>query len=117
MFRTIRVLIQSTSLTCPACQHGRMFRSLSKMNVRCPKCGVIFERDSGEITGAMAINATVTMTLDFMGAGTIFFVDVPISMLLLSLTAFTVVFPIWFYRHSRGLWVGIIYLTGSMFED
>jgi uncharacterized protein (DUF983 family) len=117
MLRTLRILTQSLLLICPACRHGRMFRSFFKMNVRCPACGVIFERDAGEITGGMAINSTLTMCIGFLGAALAFFSDIPLIPLTGGLLLVTVAFPLWFYRHARGLWVGILYLTGSMFED
>lgn len=117
MLRIARVLTQSFMLTCPACQHGRMFRSHFRMNVRCPVCHVVFERDGGEITGGLAINVTLTMCIALIGSVLAFSTDIPLMPLLFGMTAVIVVFPLWFYRHARGLWVGIIYLTGSMFED
>jgi hypothetical protein len=87
------------------------------MNVRCPVCHVIFERDGGEITGALAINVTLTMLIALIGAAAAFSSDIPIMPLLLVMSGIIIVFPLWFYRHARGLWIGIIYLTGSMFED
>ena len=117
MGRVMRVLAQSAMLICPACQHGRMFRSFFRMNVRCSVCHVIFERDGGEITGGLAINVTLTMLIALCGAAMAFSTDVPLLPLLLSLSAVIIIFPLWFYRHARGLWVGIIYLTGSIFED
>lgn len=117
MGRVARVLTQSLLLICPACQRGRMFRSAFRMNIRCPVCQVIFERDSGEITGGMAINVTLTMLIAIIGAAIAFSTDIPVVPLLLVLSAIIIMFPLWFYRHARGLWVGIIYLTGSMFED
>ncbi|KAB8143866.1 DUF983 domain-containing protein [Chloroflexia bacterium SDU3-3] len=117
MPRALRVLTQSLLLTCPACQHGNMFRSGFRMNVRCPVCHVVFERDSGELTGGLAINATLTMAIAMVGAGFAFSPEVPIIPLVLLLAGIVVLFPLVFYRHARGLWVGILYLTGSMFED
>lgn len=117
MRRIVRVLLQSFLLTCPACQHGQMFRSRFKMNVRCPACGVIFERDGGEVTGALAINVTMTMGIALIGSIAAFSSEIPVLPLLSILSAIVIVFPLWFYRHARGLWIGIIYLTGSMFED
>lgn len=117
MGRIVRVLAQSMMLTCPACQHGRMFRSAFRMNVRCPVCHVVFERDGGEITGGLAINVTLTMCIALAGSILAYTTDIPILVLLLSLMAIVIVFPLLFYRHARGLWIGIIYLTGSMFED
>lgn len=117
MVRVVHILWCGMMLVCPACRHGRMFRSLFRMNVRCPACGMIFERDSGEVTGGVAINTLATATLAVVCAGVTFFYDVPLVLELLGLSAFTVLFPLLFYRHARGLWTSIIYLTGSMFED
>jgi uncharacterized protein (DUF983 family) len=117
MGRILRVLLQSLCLRCPACQHGRMFRSLFTMNVRCPVCGVIFERDAGEVTGGMAINTIATSSLAVGGASIAFISDVPVWPLIGALILVSVTFSVWFYRHARGLWTGILYLTGSMFED
>ncbi|HWQ12546.1 MAG TPA: DUF983 domain-containing protein [Roseiflexaceae bacterium] len=117
MGRILRVLRQTICLRCPACEHGRMFRSLFTMNVRCPVCGVIFERDAGEVTGGMAINMTVTMALAFVGASLAYFSDVPVWQLLTLLIVLSTLFALWFYRRARALWTGILYLTGSMFED
>lgn len=118
MSRMLRVLAQSLCLICPACQRGHMFRSRFRMNVRCPVCGVIFERDGGEITGGMAINSLVTCTIVFIGSGlAAIFTQISLLLLFLGIGLFALVFSVWFYRYARGLWVGIIYLTGSMFED
>lgn len=117
MWRILRTFICTIALMCPACSHGRMFRSFFTMNVRCPACGVIFERDGGEVTGAMAINITLTMFIAIMGSAMTFFTRISPMLLLSVLSVVTVLFPLWFYRYSRALWVGVIYLTGSMFEE
>jgi uncharacterized protein (DUF983 family) len=118
MRRGLRILIQGLLLICPACQRGKMFRSFFTMNVRCPVCGVIFERDAGEVTGGMAINTTVTSALVIVAAAYLaLFTSLSSLALILLLTICTVAFSLWFYRHARGLWTSILYLTGSMFED
>lgn len=94
-----------------------MFRSLFTMNVRCPVCGVIFERDAGEVTGGMAINCVATSSVAVAGASLAFVSDIPVWTLIAVLVVVTTLFAVWFYRHARALWTGIIYLTGSMFED
>ena len=78
---------------------------------------MIFERDAGEVTGGMAINAVVTATLAVFGAALAFFTDLPTGPLLATLVVGTVAFAFWFYRHARGLWTAILYITGAMFED
>ncbi|MEN9935249.1 MAG: hypothetical protein RLZZ387_1828 [Chloroflexota bacterium] len=117
MGRILRVLRQTICLRCPACEHGRMFRSLFTMNVRCPVCGVIFERDAGEVTGGMAINSVATSSVAVAGATLAFVSDVPVWPLIFVLVVISTLFAVGFYRHARALWAGILYLTGSMYED
>lgn len=117
MVRILRVLFFSLLLICPACQHGRMFRSRFTMNVRCPVCGIVFERGAGEFSGGMAINTVATSSVAVTGAALAFFTDMPVWPLIAVLTLISVVFAIWFYRHARALWTGILYLTGSIRED
>jgi len=118
MLRIIRILILGLLLICPACRHGRMFRSLFVMNVRCPVCGVIFERDAGEVTGGMAINMTLTSTVALVGGGLLgVLTDLPAGELIVLVGLITVAIGVLFYRHARGLWTSILYLTGSIFED
>jgi uncharacterized protein (DUF983 family) len=118
MQRMLRILLCGLLLTCPACRYGRMFRSLWTMNLRCPVCGIIFERDVGEVTGGIWINATVTSTLIVIPAVYFaFFTDISVVLLIGLLAIFTIAFGLLFYRPARGLWVSILYLTGSIDED
>jgi ribosomal protein S27E len=118
MLRILRILLLGLLLTCPACRHGRMFRSLFVMNVRCPVCGVIFERDAGEVTGGMAINMTLTSTFALVAGGVLgIATDIPAGELIVLLGLATAGFGMLFYRHARGLWTSILDLTGSIFED
>jgi uncharacterized protein (DUF983 family) len=118
MVRVVHILTLGLFLICPACQRGRMFRSLFIMNVRCPVCGVIFERDAGEVTGGMAINMTVTSLIALVGGGLMgVLTDLPVALLIAMVGGVTVAVGLLFYRHARGLWTSILYLTGSIFED
>ena len=117
MWRVLRILYVTLVLRCPACQRGAMFRSLFQMNVRCPVCNVVFERDHGEITGGMAINSVVVCALGVLGGVLAVVTDIPTGWLLAGITLTMILVGVGFYRHARALWVGIIFLTGSMFED
>jgi uncharacterized protein (DUF983 family) len=118
MLRILYILTLGLLLICPACRRGRMFRSQFVMNVRCPICGVIFERDAGEVTGGMAINMTLTSLIAVVGGGLLgVLTDIPAVLLIVVVGAFTVAVGLLFYRHARGLWTSILYLTGSIFED
>jgi uncharacterized protein (DUF983 family) len=117
MLRVVRILWVSFWLRCPACQQGAMFRSLFRMNVRCPRCNVVFERDAGEVTGGMAINTVLMCLIAVIGAVLAVVTDWPMWMLIAGTAGSMVIIGVLFYRHARALWTGIVYLTGSMFED
>lgn len=114
MIRILRALWDGLILRCPRCHQGRMFSSIFKMRSTCPVCGLQFETSSGEITGGMGINISVTLVFVIVGAVVIGLdPTLPLIPLLIALTAFAFVFPIVFYPISRGLWAGILYLTGD----
>ena len=117
MFRVLRVLYVTMLLRCPACQRGRMFRSLFQMNVRCPVCGVVFERDAGEVTGAMAINTALMSLIAIIGAVLAIITTIPTGWLIGGTAAVMIFFGVFFYRHARAVWVGVLFLTGAIFED
>lgn len=87
------------------------------MNVRCPVCGVVFERDHGEITGGMAINTVFVLLIAVAGGVLSIITTYPTWMIIGATAVVMTVFGILFYRHARAIWIGIVYLTGSMFED
>jgi len=118
IFRALRALLDGLLLRCPQCHRGRMFPAGSTMARTCPVCGLRFERASGEITGGMAINTVLTLFVIVVCA-LVFGRDpsVPLLPLIGGLALFAVVFPIAFYRSSRGLWASFLYLTGDNAES
>jgi uncharacterized protein (DUF983 family) len=114
MLTIFRALLNGLLLRCPRCHRGRMFESAFKMRQQCPICGLLFERSSGEVTGGMVINLVVTITI-VMACSLIFglYSAIPPLTLIGVLAIFTIVFPIIFYRTSRGLWAGLLYLTAA----
>lgn len=110
----IRSLIDGLLLICPRCHRGRMFAHGFTMHQRCPVCNLRFEHASGEVTGGMGINIALTL-LVIIGAALVFGLQpsVPLLPLLLALSAFAIIFPIAFYRSSRGLWASVLYITGD----
>lgn len=114
MKRVLWVLFDGLRLRCPNCRRGRMFAQGFQMYQACPVCGLPYERSSGEFTGGMGINAFVTQTVVFiLGAALGWFTSISLPLLLLALVAFAIIFPILFYKPSRGLWAGILFLTGD----
>lgn len=49
------------ALRCPRCLDGRVWRSFLGMNERCPRCGLVFEREPGYFTGAMVVSYLIAV--------------------------------------------------------
>jgi uncharacterized protein (DUF983 family) len=98
-------------LRCPRCGEGRLFQGFFSMLDACSSCGLDFRRESGYYVGAMYINYGVTAAVE-LSVGIPLAGRVPLSTLTWPLAVFALVFPLWFFRYSRSLWLGIdLYLT------
>jgi uncharacterized protein (DUF983 family) len=118
MLRMLRALFDGLILRCPRCHAGKMFAHGFTMRQECRLCGLEFEKATGEITGGMGINTVVTL-LVITASALIFGLNpaIPLPPLLLGLALFAILFPILFYRSSRGLWASVLYLTGDNAES
>lgn len=104
-------------LRCPRCHRGHMFARAFNMRRTCPQCGLLFESATGEVVGGMAINTIATCTLIVSMAVAFMFVpDTPVIYPIAGLVVFGTLFPVAFYRSSRGMWASFLYITGSNVE-
>ncbi|HEY2881414.1 MAG TPA: DUF983 domain-containing protein [Pirellulales bacterium] len=94
-------------LRCPVCGQGKLFRGWFRMHENCPECGFHFERGPGYWLGSIYVNYGLTAVLVTAGYFALFFADIwsPNTMLI-SLTAFCFVFPLFYFRFARSLWIG-----------
>ena len=100
------LLVRALRLRCPRCGEGRLFRGWFAMNDRCPVCGRRFNRAPGYLLGSIYINYGVTAVLVVVVYFSLYFGEVlDGKQLLVALTAFSVVFPLWFFRYARSLWI------------
>jgi hypothetical protein len=84
------------------------------MESACPSCALDLLRESGYYVGAMYINYGLTASI-LLGVGIPLADRVPLATLSWPLGAFAVVFPVWFFRYSRSLWLGIdLYITSRI---
>jgi Protein of unknown function (DUF983) len=78
------------------------------MAAACPLCGLRFERAQGYFVGAIYINYTMTVLVAIVGFfllwGAAGFSTRGQLVVLLPLVA---VFPLWFFRYSRSLWLAV----------
>lgn len=105
-----KILQCSFRLKCPRCEEGSLFQKRFTMFSNCPKCDLKFEREQGYFIGAMYINYGATVFLAFPGY---FIFDVFTSIPFLVNFAIWIVvsgiFPVFFYRYSKSLWLNFDY--------
>jgi hypothetical protein len=76
------------------------------MRTACELCGLRYERAQGYWVGAIYVNYGVTTTIALLG----FFLTWPGWSMTAELAvwgAFVVLFPLWFFRYSRSLWLAV----------
>jgi uncharacterized protein (DUF983 family) len=100
------MLWRGMRLLCPKCGQAPIFRGWFTMNERCPECGRLFDRAPGYLLGSIYINYGLTAALVIVAYFSLYFSDTLQGKPLLAvLTAFIVVFPLWFFRYARSLWI------------
>ena len=106
--RLTRALGRAIRLRCPRCGATRLFRGWFQMAESCALCGLKFERAQGYFVGAIYVNYAVTVILAIGG----FFLlwaglGLSTGAQLAVLVPIVVVFPLWFFRYSRSLWLAL----------
>jgi hypothetical protein len=76
------------------------------MHESCARCGRKFNRDPGYLLGSIYFNYGVTAMIVLVAYFSLYFSELlTANQLLVALTAFSVVFPVWFFRYARALWM------------
>ena len=106
--RLARALGHALRLRCPRCGRAPLFRGWFAMNTVCAVCDLRFERAPGYWIGAIYVNYGVTVTIAVTG----YFLlrglaDWETSPQLALWLPFVVLFPLWFFRYSRSLWLAL----------
>ena len=82
------------------------------MHENCENCGFHFQRGPGYWLGSIYFNYGLTALLVIAGYFAAYFTDaIPQDWLLWLLTAFCLLFPLWFFRYARSFWIAFdVYL-------
>lgn len=106
----IRSVGRSLRLRCPRCGEGKLFRNMFSMYENCEHCDLLYEREPGFFLGSIyanygltALAATMTYPIATFGLG------YPRNWVIFGIVSFIVVFPVWFHRYARSLWLGFDY--------
>ena len=97
-----------------------MFEGLFEARRSCASCGFFFSRESGYFLGSVYFGYGVTLA----GALIVWYLlSRGLGMgwdarVLIVLVVFVLVFPIWFFRYARMLWMALdLYLNPPVTED
>ena len=104
--RAVAILRRALRLSCPRCGGTPLFTGWFAMSVACALCGLRYERAQGYWVGAIYVNYGVTTMVALFG----FFLTWPgwsMTTELLVWGTFVVLFPVWFFRYSRSLWLAV----------
>lgn len=101
------VFWRSARLRCPICGRGKLFRHWFRMEERCGSCGAVFEREAGFFLGSIYFNYGLTALITAIAYPVLQFNRIGTgNKLMLGTVAFAILFPIWFFRYARSLWLG-----------
>lgn len=110
LFKLRRIIRCSFKLRCPECGEGKLYEKRFRMFPVCTVCGLKFEREQGYFIGAMYINYGATVFIAFPGYFALGLIThIPFFINFGIWTLVSAIFPIFFYRYSRSLWLNIDY--------
>lgn len=93
-------------LRCPCCGMGAPYDGMFQMRERCEVCNFKFEREAGYFLGSIYVNYGITAgvglgwTFGWMVSG-----EERWWITMLPAAIFAVLFPLWFTRYARLLWI------------
>jgi uncharacterized protein (DUF983 family) len=101
-------LRRAVRLRCPRCGRAPLFRGWFTMNAVCAVCDLTFERAQGYWIGAIYVSYGVTTAVAVSGFFTLWrWAELSTTAQLAIWLPFCVVFPLWFFRYSRAIWLAI----------
>ncbi|HEY3068062.1 MAG TPA: DUF983 domain-containing protein [Methylomirabilota bacterium] len=114
MTRVLPAMRRAVTLRCPRCGATPLFPGPKwfTMTPACALCGLRFERAPGYFVGAIYVNYAVTTVIAVVGYLVLWArADLSTPAQLAIWIPFCVLFPLWFFRYSRSLWLALEYLV------
>src|SRR4029434_2254089 len=109
--RALTLLWRGVCLCWSRCGGRSLFLRCVAMHERCTVLCLRFEREQGYFLGAMYINYGVTVVLALLGSFALEYWTRPsLTQQLVLWIGFCTVFPVLFFRHSRGMWLGFDFI-------
>jgi uncharacterized protein (DUF983 family) len=106
------------SLRCPRCGQEPLFANWLRMNTDCAHCHLHYEREPGYFLGSIYFNYGLTAALVTISYFALYFSGITSDgVTLVAVTALAILFPLWFFRYARGLWLGFDHFWDPMAGD
>jgi uncharacterized protein (DUF983 family) len=106
--RVAQGMRRAARLRCPRCGRAPLFRGWFTMNAVCAVCDLRFERAQGYWIGAIYVNYGVTTLIAVAGFFTLWaWTTLSTATQLAIWVPFCVIFPLWFFRYSRAVWLAV----------
>ena len=103
-------LRRAIALRCPRCGGTPLFRGWFTMAPACALCGLRFERAQGYFVGAIYVNYALTTVIAIAGYFVLWiYTEISTAVQLALWLPFVTLFPLWFFRYSRSLWLALEY--------
>jgi uncharacterized protein (DUF983 family) len=111
----ISTLLRCLRLRCPVCGLSSIVQSPFKIKHHCPSCDTLFMREAGFFVGAILVNV-VTTELFILAIYIVCLVLIGVSyqLILTTLFAAALLFPVAFYHHSWSIWLGFDHLVEGL---
>jgi len=84
------------------------------MNTDCPKCGLKLEPEPGFYLGSVYANYAATVLISTAAFVVLVFgYGFSKDVVIWGCAGFTTIFPLWFFRYARSIWLSLMYLVSS----
>lgn len=103
------------NLRCPRCGAERLFSSWRHMNERCVACELDLVREPGFYLGSIYFNYGMTVVL-VVPTYVVLVLGLGYSrdIVVWPCATFTALFPLWFYRYARAMWLSVMFRVSSI---
>ena len=104
------VLLRGLTKRCPRCGGGGLFSRWLQMAPKCPRCGLIFEREEGAFLGSLAINYSITglaLIAYLIVSLVVTLPDPPIAALTAGAVGIAILLPLLIYPFAKTTWAAI----------
>jgi uncharacterized protein (DUF983 family) len=110
----IKILLRGLRLCCPRCGAPGVFERFWTLRRFCSACHLKFEREQGYFVGAIYLNYAATVAIVFPGYFLLDYLGrVSLRTQLIVWGTAAALFPLLFFRLSKGLWLALGYLLDS----